>query len=88
MEDQFNDLFPSANEVCEGYVFTGVCLSTRGGGRGLGLCPGGGSPSKGVSVQRVLCPGEGVTNGRYVCYWNAFLVDFTLAFMARLFFRH
>ena len=21
-----------ANEVCEGYVFTGVCLSTRGGG--------------------------------------------------------
>ena len=27
-----NDLFlPSANEVCEGYVFTGVCLSTGGG---------------------------------------------------------
>ena len=22
------------NEVCEGYVFTGVCLSTRGGGAG------------------------------------------------------
>ena len=24
-------LLPPANEVCEGYVFTGVCLSTRGG---------------------------------------------------------
>ena len=23
---------PPANEVCEGYVFTGVCLSTPGGG--------------------------------------------------------
>ena len=22
---------PPANEVCEGYVFTGVCLSTKGG---------------------------------------------------------
>ena len=28
-----NDRFlPPANEVCEGYVFTGVCLSTPGGG--------------------------------------------------------
>ena len=24
-------LLPPANEVCEGYVFTGVCLSTQGG---------------------------------------------------------
>ena len=24
-------LLPPANEVCEGYVFTGVCLSTGGG---------------------------------------------------------
>ena len=31
---------PPANEVCEGYVFTGVCLST-GGGRAW-LLPGGG----------------------------------------------
>ena len=23
---------PPADEVCEGYVFTGVCLSTEGGG--------------------------------------------------------
>ena len=26
-----NDFLPPANEVCEGYVFTGVCLSTGGG---------------------------------------------------------
>ena len=36
---------PPANEVCEGYVFTGVCLSTRGGVL--------------VSVQGALCPGAG-----------------------------
>ena len=37
---------PPANEVCEGYVFTGACLSTGGGGvrgggvgvRGRGMC--------------------------------------------------
>ena len=34
---------PPANEVCEGYVFTGVCLSTLGGGcawfyLGGGMC--------------------------------------------------
>ena len=28
-------LLPPANEVCEGYVFTGVCLSTGWGG----VCP-------------------------------------------------
>ena len=27
----FVALLPPANEVCEGYVFTGVCLSKRGG---------------------------------------------------------
>ena len=31
---------PPANEVCEGYVFTGVCLS--GGVRGRGVCMAGG----------------------------------------------
>ena len=43
---------PPANEDCEGYVFTGVCLSTEGG---FGLCPGGlcpgGSLSKGVPIR-------------------------------------
>ena len=32
-------LLPPANEVCEGYVFTGVCLSTQGGH--VWLLPGG-----------------------------------------------
>ena len=55
---------PSSNEVCKGYVFTGVCLSTGGrrslSGEGLhsgegclsrgGLCPGGFSV-QGISVQ-------------------------------------
>ena len=39
---------PPANEVCEDYVFTGVCLSTEG------VSPGG----RGVSVQGGLCPGR------------------------------
>ena len=47
----YSELFlPTANEVCEGYVFTGVCLSTGGGGgsasRG-GVCIGGG----GICIQ-------------------------------------
>ena len=66
-------LLPPANKVCEGYVFTGVCLSTGG----LALCPGG-SPSggslfmgvsvqgvpvkRGVSIQGDLCP-EGCLSG-------------------------
>ena len=35
----FSMSLPPANEVCEGYVFTGVCLSTRGGG--MHGCSGG-----------------------------------------------
>ena len=52
-------------QICEGYVFTGVCLSTRGRGfsvRRRGLCPGkglcpGGSLSRGVSVHEVYVQG-------------------------------
>ena len=54
-----------ANEVCEGYVFTGVCLFT-GGSQYLssgGVCARGflsrGSLSRGVSVQGVSVQGEG-----------------------------
>ena len=71
--------------VCEGYVFTGVCLSTGDGG--LSLCPGGslsggflsGRPSwterhtpdrEKPSGQRPPCT---VMGGRYASYWNAFL---------------
>ena len=57
---------PPANEVWEGYVFTGVCLSI------------GGSLSTGrVSVQGGLCHGDTspvtVMCGWYASYWNAFL---------------
>ena len=41
-----NLLLPPEKEVCEGYVFTGVCLSQ------------GGSLSGGVSVPGVLCLGD------------------------------
>ena len=41
---------PPANEVCEGYVFTGVCLST-GGVPGPGGMPG---PGGGVWSQHAL----------------------------------
>ena len=43
---------PPANEVCEGYVFTGVCLST-GGGRGVSV-----TVQRGISVQGGLCQGR------------------------------
>ena len=49
-------LLPPANEVCEGYVFTGVCLSTgcvcvggvwQGGVHGRGVCMVGGMHGRG-----------------------------------------
>ena len=57
-------LLPPANELWEGYVSTGVCLSTGGLCPG-GLCPEGGlspggSLSRGGSVQGGLCPGVSV----------------------------
>ena len=71
-------LLPPANDVCEGYVFTGVCLPTGGtcvvGGGGLcGEC-------RGYAWQGGMCGGEG---GWVACvaeetatasYWNAFLL--------------
>ena len=77
----FLDLLPPADEVCEGNVFTGVCLSTGGGV----LCPGGGLCLGGLSGGCLclggLCPG-GLCQGdphtvmcrRYASYWNAFLL--------------
>ena len=70
---------PPANEVCEGYVFTGVCLSTGGGSRSLirevsipgwgSLSRGGGSwsLSRGVSIPGASVQGDisvqGVSGG-------------------------
>ena len=67
----FKNLLAPANEVCEGYVFTGVCLSTGGGSpSGGGLCPG-----EEVSVRetpQTETP-RTVMSRRYASYWNAFL---------------
>ena len=75
--EQFSQFvyLPCANQVCEGNVFTGVCLSTGGVSvqeRGLcsreGLCPGE-SLSRGEPLSRDgglclcrggLCPGWGL----------------------------
>ena len=58
---------PPANEVCEGYVFTGVCLST--GGVSLTETPLDRDPSR----QRPSLAGHRtVTSGRYASYWNIF----------------
>ena len=61
-------LLPPTNEVCEGYVFTGVCLSTGGGLHSWGggvciqgmVCIQGWSASGGVCIhasRRGLHPG-------------------------------
>ena len=81
---------PPANKVCEGYIFTDLCLST---GEGVsvqedlwsgGLCPGclcpGVSLSRAeVSVHRGFLsqrPPDILMCGQYVSYWNAFLLRF------------
>ena len=54
---------PPVNEVCEGNVFTGVCLSTGGGGhawQGWHTWPGNGGCGRG-------CAWEDVWQGRGVC---------------------
>ena len=67
-------LLPTANEVCEGNVFTGVCPQ-RGvsiyRGPGVGLCPG-----EGHLGPEGVCQGETpltVKSRWYTSYWNAFL---------------
>ena len=65
---------PPADKVCEGNVFTCVCLSTGAGGlcpRGWGLCLGGGL-YPGGSLSRGICLGvcvqrEGSLTGGRVC---------------------
>ena len=65
-------LLPPASEVCEGNVFTGVCLSTGGGSlsRG-GLYPGGSLDRDETPGQR---PQRTLTSGRYASYWNVCLL--------------
>ena len=46
MYETWSCSLPPANEVCEGYVFTGVCLSTR-----EGSASGGSASRRGVCIQ-------------------------------------
>ena len=86
--DLLNHLLPPANEVCEGYVFTGVCHSVhRGracvvasGGRGMHGCSLGGMCGCSGGVCMVALGGGcgffdeiRSMSGRYASYWNAFL---------------
>ena len=50
-------LITAANEVCEGYVFTVVCLSTggMGGMRGKGACVVGGMCGRGACMTGGVC---------------------------------
>ena len=56
---------PPANEVCEGYVFTGVCLSTgghawqKGGLAWQGVCMAGGMHGRGCAWQEGGMCGRG-----------------------------
>ena len=64
---------PPANEVCEGYVFTGVCLSTGGGVRGRGHVWQGGVRGGGHACHSRYY-GIRSMSGRYASNWNAFLL--------------
>ena len=62
---------PPANEVCEGYVFTGVCLSTGGGacvvaGRGHAWLLVGGHAWLLAGGHAWLLAGGGMC----VCWWG------------------
>ena len=61
-------LLPPANEVCEGYVFTGVCLSTGGRTHLILSASGGMHAPGGYYKMRSM-------SGRYASYWNAFLLE-------------
>ena len=54
---------PPANKVCEGNVFTGVCLSTGGACMAGGMCGRGACMAGGVHGKRVCMVGAYVTGG-------------------------
>ena len=80
-------LLPPANEVCKGYVSTGVCLSTGGGVSAplhAGIHPLADTPlDRHPPAQCMLgytppCPvhaGIWSTNRCYASHWNAFLLS-------------
>ena len=69
-----------ANEVCQGYVFTGVCLSVPPQADTPAQCMLGYSPPAKCMLGYTPCAvhaGIWSTSGRYVFHWNAFLFTHT-----------
>ena len=78
---------PSANEVCEGYIFTPVCHSVhrrRGVSRAQAWAQVGVKAQAGRGVYSSMHwgrhppPADGYCCGRYASYWNAFLLSLPL----------
>ena len=78
---------PPANEVCEGNVFTGVCLSTGSGVHPpmtRGRHPPEQTPPSGQTPPPPGYYGMQSTSGQYSSYWNAFLLVSTYVVCERL----
>ena len=56
------NLLPPANKVCEGYVFTGVCLSTGGHVWQRGVCV-----AKGACMVKGACVAKGGVHDEGAC---------------------
>ena len=69
--EEYSPYLPPANEVCEGYVFTGVCHSVHGGGRHARLLRGGGvcvvAPGWGACVVAPMVDPRGWGVGVHGC---------------------
>ena len=72
---KFPDIY-RPQRSCEGYVFTGVCLSTRGGGVCL---------SEWWDTTLPPPPRDGHCCGLYASYWNAFLFPIIFKVISKLF---
>ena len=71
----FPHLLPPANEVCEGNVFTGVCLSTGGMRDGRGACVAGETATAAGGTHPT---GMHSCNSRFLqnCLWNGMRIQF------------
>ena len=75
LKEPKNRLLLPQNKVCEGYVFTGVCLSTGGGVSAplhAEIHPPGQTPLE-ADTHCAVHAGIWSISGRYANHWNAFL---------------
>ena len=68
-------LLPSTNEVCEGYVFTRVCLSTVGGSTPRPAGEVGGLPRRGVQAQ---AGGRGWGRVQGSLSWKCYFIKYSI----------